>query len=99
MHAVLYRTETLGSLQVKWKRTVFDEERPHCMDVDVALASISDQVGYYAIPAVQDPGFLFETNHPSARWNINQAGRTTSTTSVVIHAAPLTQVRVLKHNK
>jgi len=79
MHAVLYRTETLADLQLKWKRVVFDEERPRCMDVDVALASISDTVGFYAVPAVQDPGFLRETDHRSARWDINQDARTTST--------------------
>mmetsp|Transcript_144259 Transcript_144259/g.402049 ORF Transcript_144259/g.402049 Transcript_144259/m.402049 type:complete len:517 (-) Transcript_144259:186-1736(-) len=71
MQAVLYRTEVLPRVQKLWKRTVFDEQRPHCMDVDVALASISDKVGFYAVPAVQDPGFLKETNHPSLRWNIN----------------------------
>jgi GR25 family glycosyltransferase involved in LPS biosynthesis len=79
MHAVLYRTALLPKLQVKWKQVVFDEARPHCMDVDVALASISDQVGYYAVPAVQDPGFVEESNHRSARWDINQAARTTTT--------------------
>jgi len=79
MHAILYRTQTLRKVQELWKRTVFDEARPHCMDVDVALASISDKVGFYAVPAVQDPGFLKETNHPSARWSINQAAITTST--------------------
>mmetsp|Transcript_8304 Transcript_8304/g.18106 ORF Transcript_8304/g.18106 Transcript_8304/m.18106 type:complete len:512 (-) Transcript_8304:46-1581(-) len=89
MHGVLYRIDKLEMLQWKWKQVVFDEERPHCMDVDVALASISDQVAYYAVPAVQEPGFLFESNHPSARWNINQAGRTTTT------ATPPISVRVL----
>jgi GR25 family glycosyltransferase involved in LPS biosynthesis len=79
MHAVLYRTALLAKLQVKWKSVVFDEARPHCMDVDVALASISDQVGYYAVPAVQDPGFVAESNHRSARWDINQAARTSTT--------------------
>lgn len=80
MHAILYRTQHLREVQELWKQTVFNEDRPHCMDVDVALASISDKVNFYAVPAVQDPGFLRETNHPSARWNINQAAVTTSTT-------------------
>lgn len=79
MHAILYRAETLRKVQEVWKQAVFDENRPHCLDVDVALASISDKVGFYAVPAVQDPGFLRETNHPSARWNINQAAVTTMT--------------------
>jgi len=52
------------------------------MDVDVALASISDQVAFYAVPAVQKPGLLKETNHPSLRWGINMQARTTRTTTV-----------------
>lgn len=81
MHAVLYRTKRLAELQKKWKRVVFDEERPRCMDVDVALASMSDEAGVYAVPAVQDPGFVYESNHESQRWDINQAARTTQTTT------------------
>jgi hypothetical protein len=84
MQGTLYRVEVLERLQVLWKRTVFDEARPHCMDVDVALAAISDKVGFYAVPSAQDPGFLHETNHPSARWSINQAARTTSTMTTTI---------------
>lgn len=80
MQGVLYRSSSLPDLQSKWQQAVFNEARPHCMDVDVALASISDQVAYYAVPAGQDPGFLKETNHPSARYSINMAGRTSSTT-------------------
>mmetsp|Transcript_75001 Transcript_75001/g.212129 ORF Transcript_75001/g.212129 Transcript_75001/m.212129 type:complete len:335 (-) Transcript_75001:100-1104(-) len=87
MHGILYRTAALERVQQHWKQTVFNESRPHCMDVDVALASISHRVKYYAVPSVQDPGFLRETNHPSARWNINVAGGTTVTTSTP-HVAP-----------
>lgn len=74
MQAVLYRTEVLARVQKLWKQIVFNENRPHCMDVDVALASISDQVGYYAVPASQKPGLLKETDHPSLRWSINVQG-------------------------
>lgn len=81
MHAILYRRETLAKVQRLWKQTVFHEDRPRCMDVDVALASISDRVSYYAVPNVQDPGFVKETNHRSARWDINQAAITTSTST------------------
>lgn len=77
MHAVLYHTSRLPKVQEHWKKTVFNEDEPHCMDVDVALASISHKVAFYAVPAVQDPGFVKETNHRSARWDINQASRTT----------------------
>jgi len=81
MHAIVYRTETLREVQKHWRKQVFNEERPHCMDVDVALASISDKVGYYAVPNVQEPGFVRETNHRSARWDINQAALTTTTST------------------
>lgn len=83
MQGVLYRTSALTKLKAKWQQTVFDEKRPHCMDVDVALASISDQVGFYAVPAVQNPGFLHETDHRSARWDINMETQTTKTTTTV----------------
>mmetsp|Transcript_107958 Transcript_107958/g.337686 ORF Transcript_107958/g.337686 Transcript_107958/m.337686 type:complete len:549 (-) Transcript_107958:259-1905(-) len=88
MHAVLYRTEALPRLQELWKRTVFNEDQPHCMDVDVALASISDQANFYAVPSVQDPGFVKEANHRSARWDINQAAVSTSTSTTTGYVVP-----------
>jgi len=75
---VLYRTSALPQVQKLWQSNVFKEEKPHCADVDVALASISDRVGFYAVPAGQDPGFLKETNHRSARYSINVAWRAKS---------------------
>jgi len=81
MHGVLYRTDTLARVQAKWQHTVFNEERPRCMDVDVALASISDEVAFYAVPSVQDPGFLRERDYGSVRWDINNAATTLSTTT------------------
>lgn len=72
MHATLYRTEAIPRVQRLWKEAVFDEERPRCMDVDVALASISDRVSFYSVPSAQDPGFVHETTHRSARWDINE---------------------------
>jgi GR25 family glycosyltransferase involved in LPS biosynthesis len=71
---VLYRTNAIVGLQEKWKRVVFDVKRPHCLDVDVALASISDQVGFYAVPAAQFPGFLVEKQEESVRVHINKQG-------------------------
>lgn len=72
---VLYRTSSIPQVQKLWQSQVFNEDRPHCTDVDVALASISDRVSYYAVPSGQDPGFLKETNHRSARYSINVAWR------------------------
>lgn len=71
MHAMLYRTSNLPAVQELWKRTVFDEKSPHCLDVDVALASISDRVGYYAVPNSQTPGLVKEMPLGSARASIN----------------------------
>jgi len=88
MHAVLYHTARLPRVQQLWRNTVWNEDRPHCMDVDVALASISDKVSFYAVPAVQDPGFVRETNHRSARWDINQAAKSTSTSTTTAYYVP-----------
>jgi len=85
MHAMLYRLDALPQFQRVWRRTVFNHLNPHCMDIDVALASISDKVSYYAVPNVQDPGFVRETNHRSARWHINQVARTTQTTTSFVY--------------
>lgn len=71
MYGTLYRTERLPAVQEKWKRAVWNEDVPHCLDVDVALASISDQVNYYAVPAGQSPGFLDELKFGSSRMSIN----------------------------
>jgi len=68
---MLYRTSEIRALQAQWKPAVFDEQRPHCLDVDVALASISDTVRFYAVPAVQQPGFLAELDEGSSREDIN----------------------------
>lgn len=68
---VLYRTGALESLDRRWREVVFDVKKPHCLDVDVALAAISDELGYYAVPFVQVPGFLQESNMGSSRSAIN----------------------------
>lgn len=72
MHAMLYRSERLSAIQARWKRAVFNEHHPHCLDIDVGLASISDKVGYYSVPASQTPGLLKEMDLGSARSDINR---------------------------
>jgi len=69
---VLYRNSAIPRIQGMWKKTVFDSEYPHCLDVDVALASISDRLGFYAVPFVQEPGFLREVWQGSARETVNR---------------------------
>jgi len=73
MHAMLYRSSKLAKVQELWKQQVFNEQSPHCLDVDVALASISDRVGYYAIPNSQTPGLVKEIPLGSARQDLNHA--------------------------
>jgi len=72
---MLYRTSEIRTMQAQWKPLVFDEQRPHCLDVDVALASISDRVRFYAVPAVQQPGLLTELHEGSSRVDINFAAK------------------------
>jgi len=70
---VLYRAAEIPNVQQVWQPVVFDSERPHCIDVDVALASISDKVAFYAVPASQDPGLLEEMwELGSTRINVNK---------------------------
>eukprot|EP00406_Dinophysis_acuminata_P003480 CAMPEP_0179234654 /NCGR_PEP_ID=MMETSP0797-20121207/13004_1 /TAXON_ID=47934 /ORGANISM="Dinophysis acuminata, Strain DAEP01" /LENGTH=570 /DNA_ID=CAMNT_0020941847 /DNA_START=82 /DNA_END=1794 /DNA_ORIENTATION=+ len=88
--AMLYRLSTLDTLRSKLASVVWDADRPHCLDVDVALASISDEVAYYAVPHLQKPGFLFESGHPSVRWALNQDRHLddTATTTTATTGAP-----------
>jgi len=70
---VLYRAAEIPKVQQLWQPVVFDPLRPHCIDVDVALASISDEVAFYAVPASQDPGLLEEMwELGSTRINVNK---------------------------
>merc|ERR1712190_196043 len=65
------------------------ETRPHCLDIDVALASISDSVGFYAVPAAQNPGFLHEVSEGSSRVDINfQKMKTTLTSTTTRTTEP-----------
>lgn len=80
--AVLYRISEIKNLERQWKATVFDAKRPHCLDVDVALASISDKVRFYAVPEVQVPGFItVRMAGGSSRLSINRAAAVASVES------------------
>jgi hypothetical protein len=84
---MLYRTNEIENLQRVWKPVVFNESQPHCLDVDVALASISDQVQFYAVPASQNPGFLREVSEGSSRVDINFDKMDTTSTSTLLPSA------------
>mmetsp|Transcript_73083 Transcript_73083/g.159835 ORF Transcript_73083/g.159835 Transcript_73083/m.159835 type:complete len:888 (-) Transcript_73083:34-2697(-) len=67
---MVYRRKDLMEIHDALSEIIYDEENPHCLDVDVALASLSDKFRYYAVPASQSPGFLHE-NGQSVRASIN----------------------------
>merc|ERR1712217_819599 len=71
--AMLYRLSTLNDLQARIARVVWNDDRPHCLDVDVALAAMSDEVAYYAVPKVQAPGLFTEGAQGASRQTNNQA--------------------------
>merc|ERR1712232_331927 len=64
---------SLQDLNTKLSSTVWDANRPHCLDVDVALASISDEVAYYAVPFWQKPGLLQMGGYGSHRNDVDQS--------------------------
>merc|ERR1740129_2336174 len=71
-YGMLYKVQTLNDVRAKLGQRVWDPNTPHCLDVDVALASISDTLGYYAVPYWQAPGLLSMGGHGSTR-NDNDA--------------------------
>jgi len=70
-YAMIYRVSTLPDIWKMLSQRVWRDDRPRCLDIDVALASLSEQVPYYAVPSVQQPGFLREGHMGSARWIAN----------------------------
>lgn len=74
-YGVLYRMDEIETVQKTMKKHVFNETTPLCLDVDVALAAVSDEVRYYAVPSSHDPGFLRELPEGSNRVTINFQAR------------------------
>jgi len=70
-YTMIYRTTLLPDIWKMLSKRVWQTDQPRCLDIDVSLASLSEQVPYYAVPAVQQPGFLREGHMGSARWNAN----------------------------
>lgn len=74
-YAMLYRASTLGEVAHKLAKQVWDVSKPACLAQDIALASISNEVAYYAVPSSQVPGFLQHgTGGGSVRSDLNQRG-------------------------
>jgi len=68
---MLYQKDRLAHVEEKLFNTVWQTEKPACLDIDVALASLSDKIRYYAVPGVQEPGLLTEGSMGSIREEIN----------------------------
>lgn len=74
-YAMLYRTDILTALANKLHKQIWDISKPGCLANDVALASISDRVAYYAVPASQVPGFIsHDWSSSSVRSALNKQG-------------------------
>jgi hypothetical protein len=58
MSAMLYLTDAVQGLRSRLESVVWDDKRPQCLQMDAALASISDKVSYYAVPWLQTPGLV-----------------------------------------
>jgi len=83
--AMLYRRSTLNFVKTRLGKVVWDDARPHCLEVDVALASISDELAYYAVPFMQEPGFL--SPRPTAVKLPERSSRMTSPPATATTAA------------
>lgn len=71
-YGMLYQVNSLPTLTASLSQRVWDANTPHCLDVDVALASIADQLYYYAVPFWQKPGFLQMGGYGSTRADTNR---------------------------
>lgn len=72
-YAMLYRADRLEELSQRLAHVVWDATRPGCLANDVALAAISDEVAYYAVPTSQVPGFVRQQGGVSLRSSLNLA--------------------------
>jgi len=70
-YGMLYRTSSLGFIRSRLWEIMWDASRPSCLPVDVAMASIANEVAYYAVPQTQLPGFLREKSSFSHRLALN----------------------------
>jgi len=58
LRAVLYRREQLPEVSARLWSVVWQQQHPLCLNTDMALAALADEIPYYAVPAIQYPGFL-----------------------------------------
>jgi GR25 family glycosyltransferase involved in LPS biosynthesis len=62
MYGMLYRRDSMPKISDLLQGVCFNNENPLCLPVDIALSSISDRIGYYAVPGSQYPGIVQEQN-------------------------------------
>uniref|UniRef100_A0A7S2QHP4 Uncharacterized protein n=1 Tax=Zooxanthella nutricula TaxID=1333877 RepID=A0A7S2QHP4_9DINO len=68
---MLYRAAQLPRIRSSLAQKVWNAQRPHCLDIDVALAALSDEVAYYAVPSGLKEGMLRTGFRNSSRTSIN----------------------------
>ncbi|CAE7331334.1 mlhB [Symbiodinium microadriaticum] len=69
------RVDSLISIANKLHQRIWDETRPGCLANDVALASLAEEVVYYAVPSSQVPGFVGHGDgFGSVRGELNRKG-------------------------
>eukprot|EP00435_Cladocopium_sp_Y103_P063952 s1551_g25.t1 len=55
---ILYRSAAVAEFRKRWMEVAFDANHPSCLNLDASLKALSDEVAFYAVPAVQTPRIL-----------------------------------------
>eukprot|EP00438_Fugacium_kawagutii_P012683 Skav207525 [mRNA] locus=scaffold907:349007:352267:+ [translate_table: standard] len=55
---IMYRSAALAEIRQRWMEVAFDVKHPSCLNLDASLKALSDEVAFYAVPAVQTPKIL-----------------------------------------
>lgn len=55
---ILYRSAAVADFRKRWMEVAFDANHPNCLNLDASLKALSDEVAFYAVPAVQTPRIL-----------------------------------------
>eukprot|EP00929_Paragymnodinium_shiwhaense_P069133 TRINITY_DN34873_c0_g1_i1.p1 TRINITY_DN34873_c0_g1~~TRINITY_DN34873_c0_g1_i1.p1 ORF type:complete len:575 (-),score=94.37 TRINITY_DN34873_c0_g1_i1:115-1839(-) len=71
-YSMLYRTATVWHVRKTLYSRMWKEDEPRCLDIDVALAAVSNSVGYYAVPGSQYPGLVQLIDEGSTRSELDE---------------------------
>jgi len=70
--AMLYKVSSLDRIRARLADVVWDASMPNCIAQDVALASLSKEIAYYAVPGSLEPGFVDVLHVKSSRIGIDR---------------------------